>query len=406
MDDVAVPSAVAKVDPDHYALIAQMVAIVSEDRAQLRQMVYELARRKLRRDLYPQFEEGDWARIRTQMELLEAAIHQVESDCAQKSLTFAADPPLAYRAPTNDFGGAQSQMLVSKHFALATSVPDQHNAGYFLPPQKAIADDVFSRAERFSNRLRGALWWLFQLILAALLGIAAYAAIDGRSLSGLLQTALGTHQSGKPPVLSTANSDNAQAQGPSNDAAKAASVRRPTGPNIPLPTEYGGFAFTNGQLIELELLPMRVPDQRVAISPAISTPSRTHLPGGKLEFVLFRRDLANTAPDQVAVRVIAQVVRALTFDPSGKSTTAQIAGTWVVRSNAYQMRVAPVPENPEMIAIRPNPPDFVFPAGRYALVLKGAGYDFTIDGPTTDAAHCLERTDTLASPIYNECRTP
>ena len=399
MDDVAVPSAVAKVDPDHYALIAQMVAIVSEDRAQLRQMVYELARRKLRRDLYPQFEEGDWARIRTQMELLEAAIHQVESDCAQKSLTFAADPPLAYRAPTNDFGGAQSQMLVSKHFALATSVPDQHNAGYFLPPQKAIADDFFSRAERFSNRLRGALWWLFQLILAALLGIAAYAAIDGRSLSGLLQTALGTHQSGKPPVLSTANSDNAQAQGPSNDAAKAASVRRPTGPNIPLPTEYGGFAFTNGQLIELELLPMRVPDPRVAISPAISTPSRTH-------FVLFRRDLANTAPDQVAVRVIAQVVRALTFDPSGKSTTAQIAGTWVVRSNAYQMRVAPVPENPEMIAIRPNPPDFVFPAGRYALVLKGAGYDFTIDGPTTDAAHCLERTDTLASPIYNECRTP
>ena len=209
MDDVAVPSAVVKVDPDHYALIAQMVAIVSEDRAQLRQMVYELARRKLRRDLYPQFEEGDWARIRTQMELLEAAIHQVESDCAQKSLTFATDPPLAYRAPTNDFG--------------------QHNAGYFLPPQKVIAGDFFSRAERLSNRLRGALWRQFQLILVALLGIATYSAIDGRSLSGLLQTALGTHQSGKPPVLSPANSDNARARSPSNDAAKAASVRRPTG---------------------------------------------------------------------------------------------------------------------------------------------------------------------------------
>jgi hypothetical protein len=403
MDDVAVPSAVAKVDPDHYALIAQMVAIVSEDRAQLRQMVYELARRKLRRDLYPQFEEGNWVSIRTQMDLLEAAIHQVESDCAQKSLTFAADPPLAYRAPTDDFGGAQ---LTSKHFALPTAIPGQHNAGYFLPPQKAIADDFFSRAERLSNRLRGALWWQFQLILAALLGIAAYAAVDGRSLSGLLQTALGTHQSGKPPVLSTANSANAQAQGTSNDATKAASVRRPTGPNIPLPSEYGGFAFTNGQLTELELLPMRVPDQRVAISPAISTPSRTHLPAGKLEFVLFRRDLANAAPDRVAVRVIAQVVRALTFDPSGKPITAQIADTWVVRSNAYQMRVAPVPENPEMISIRPNPPDFIFPAGRYALVLKGAGYDFTIDGPTTDTAHCLERTDALASSIYNECRAP
>jgi hypothetical protein len=140
MDDVAVPSAaVSKVDLDHYALIVQMVAIVSEDRAQLRQMVYELARRKLRRDLYPQFEEGIWASIRTQMELLDAAIHQVESDCAQKSLTFAADPPLAYRAPTDDFGGAQSH-LASKHFALATPVRRQHNAGYFLPPQNAIAE--------------------------------------------------------------------------------------------------------------------------------------------------------------------------------------------------------------------------------------------------------------------------
>jgi hypothetical protein len=88
MDDVAVPSAVANVDRDHYALIAQMVAIVSEDRGQLRQMVYELARRKLRRDLYPQFEEGDWTGIRAQMDLLEAAIHQVEFDCAGKSLTF------------------------------------------------------------------------------------------------------------------------------------------------------------------------------------------------------------------------------------------------------------------------------------------------------------------------------
>jgi hypothetical protein len=117
---------------------------------------------------------------------------------------------------------------------------------------------------------------------------------------------------------------------------------------------------------------MRVPDQRVAISPAISTASRTHLPPGKLEFVLFRRDLANTAPDRIAVRVIAKVVRALTFDPSGKAATSKIADTWVVRSNAYQMRVAPVAENPEMITVRPDPPDLTLPAGRYALVLKGA----------------------------------
>src|SRR5215831_5438833 len=156
MDDVAVPSAVAKVDPDHYALIARMVAIVSEDRAQLRQMVYELARRKLRRDLYSQFEEGDWTSIRAQMELLEAAIHQVESDCAAKSVTFAPEAPLAYRASTDDFDGLRSQMRAGKQSLPAMLFSEQvHNAGHFLPPQKALAGDFFSKAERLSNRLRG-----------------------------------------------------------------------------------------------------------------------------------------------------------------------------------------------------------------------------------------------------------
>jgi hypothetical protein len=70
------------------------------------------------------------------------------------------------------------------------------------------------------------------------------------------------------------------------------------------------------------------------------------------------------------------------------------------------MRVAPLGDNPEMIVIRSDPADFVFPAGRYALVLKGVGYDFTVDGPVTDLAHCLERTDALDFPVYTECRKP
>jgi len=38
------------------------------------------------------------------------------------------------------------------------------------------------------------------------------------------------------------------------------------------------------------------------------------------------------------------------------------------------------------------------------LVLKGVGYDFTVDGATTDIAHCLERTEALNAPVYSECR--
>ena len=137
-----------------------------------------------------------------------------------------------------------------------------------------------------------------------------------------------------------------------------------------------------------------------------STPSRTHLPAGKLEFVLFRRDLANVVPDRVSLRVIARVVRALKFDSGGKPTTSAVDDAWVIRSNSYQMRVAPSGDNPDMILIRPEQPDLLLPAGRYALVLKGIAYDFSLDGPNADTAHCLERTDALGSPIYTECRTP
>jgi hypothetical protein len=58
-----------------------------------------------------------------------------------------------------------------------------------------------------------------------------------------------------------------------------------------------------------------------------------------------------------------------------------------------------------MVIIRPENPTFSFPAGRYVLVLKGSAYDFSVAGPITDTAQCLERTDAMNMPIYSECRT-
>ena len=130
--------------------------------------------------------------------------------------------------------------------------------------------------------------------------------------------------------------------------------------------------------------------------PSITSQSNedaNHLPIGQLQFVVFRRDLVGDAPDLVAVRVVAQVKRALTFNSASKPRVTKIEDSWVVRGNSYQMRVAPVPDNPEMILVKPEHAEFIFPAGRYALVLKNVAYDFTLDGPITDTAHCLERTD-------------
>jgi hypothetical protein len=122
--------------------------------------------------------------------------------------------------------------------------------------------------------------------------------------------------------------------------------------------------------------------------------------------LIFRRDLATNAPDRITVRLVAKVRRALTFDPKGNAKLTDVEQSWVIRNNSYQMKVAPLADNPEMIVVRPDPADFVLPSGRYALVLKGVGYDFTVDGPVTDMASCLERTDALDAPIYTECRKP
>lgn len=403
---------------DPYSVLSQVVAAVSRDQAQLRMLIYEFARTKLRQDLYPQFVAGDWTAIEKSALALEAAIAQVEADFANVD---APTPiPFISEAAMNDATlepSQQSALIIPPDLERSSRI-GAYDAGVLSPlfPRSKYATEktyslstIYERDHRnpiarLNEKLQSNFWWTIQLIVAVVLGVAIFAAIDGRSALPLL----GLHRLGGPANVTAANVNNGeQALSPDGkNLAPAKVASRPGMPNIPMPSAYGIYAVSNGQLTELDLLPIKVPDQRIAISTAISTPSRAHLPIGQLQFVVFRRDLAGDAPDRVAVRVVAQVKRALTFDSAGKPTVTKIDDSWVVRGNSYQMRVAPVPDNPEMILIRPEHAEFVFPAGRYALVLKNIAYDFTLDGPITDTAHCLERTDALSSPIYTECRNP
>jgi len=381
----------ANVKQDHYSFLARLVAEISRDHAQLRMVVYEFARVNLRKDLYRHFVEGRWSEIKEQVSGLEAAINQIESDFAQNApllhfnsesrLIPATEEQLTHNAPALGPGSQQGVMVgdnsvddsayvQSPFFRLSPS------EGYPSPPT-IVSETNDPLANAFlGKRLRSRSWRNIQLIIAVALGVTMYAAPVARSDLGLFEL----HGVNELMKVST----------------KPAT-------NMPLPTEYGVYAIANGRLTELDLLPIRAPDQRVAVSASISTPSRIHLPVGQLQFVVFRRDLATNAPDRVSVRVVARVARVLTFGSAGNAKVANVEGSWVVRSSSYQMKVAPVPNNPEMIVIRPDA-DLVFPAGRYALVLKGVAYDFTVDGPLTDPAHCLERTDALNAPVYTECR--
>jgi hypothetical protein len=176
-------------------------------------------------------------------------------------------------------------------------------------------------------------------------------------------------------------------------------------PAVPLPSVYGIYAVSNDQLYELETLPGRVPDQRVFKSTPIKTPSRAMLPDGKVAFIVFRRDMTVSAPDRVAVRVIAKITRGMTFDTAGKVNSAAVEDQWVIRSNSYELRVAPLNDYAEMILLRPESSDFVLPPGRYGLVLKGQAFDFSVAGPITEPAQCLERVAAANGTFYSECKS-
>lgn len=398
-------------EQDHYSALARMVADVSQDHAQLRTFIYEFARVRLRKELYPRFVEGDWSEIEEQVRGLEAAIDRIEADFAQNA------PALQFNSQAALSDGTQEQSTrnsVALRFASqktkkfsAEGIPAQsllvRSSPYRTSSIPIVSDGSDRLAKAFLGKhLRSTFWRNTQLIVAAFIGVAIYATYDAKSALNRL----GLHGLDSSTQISLTNDvekEHGVADVGKQLPSKSGESLRQRPPDTPIPTEYGAYALLNGRLTGLEQLPIRLPDPRVAISASISMPSRTHLPIGRIEFVIFRRDLMNSAPDRVAVRVVAQVMRALTFDSAGKPKTTNVEQSWVIRNNSYQMRVAPFADNPEMIVIRPDPPDFNLPAGRYALVLKGVGYDFTVDGPRTDATHCLERSDALNAPIYTEC---
>ena len=116
------------------------------------------------------------------------------------------------------------------------------------------------------------------------------------------------------------------------------------------------------------------------MSAVTSKPSHTLLPSGEVTFIVYRRDVASSAPDRVTVRVIAKVARDLNFK-AGQATTVKVDDAWAIRNVAFDYAVAPSPDSPEMILIKPADQGFTLSPGRYGLVIKGLAYDFRSTRP-------------------------
>jgi hypothetical protein len=181
---------------------------------------------------------------------------------------------------------------------------------------------------------------------------------------------------------------------PASPPAKPATLR---------PTDYGVYAISNDALIDLGLLPGRPPDIRIAISAALTTPSRTILPNGHPKFIVFRRDLAPGIADRAEVRIIAKVAREFSADVAGKKPGDDM---WVIRNISFPFRSSPVNDNPEMYELHSEDPALELTPGRYALVLKNQAYDFSVEGEAVDPRQCIERIVASEGTFYSNCKKP
>ena len=173
---------------------------------------------------------------------------------------------------------------------------------------------------------------------------------------------------------------------------------------FPLPTSFGIYVLNDNKLVELEALPINVPDPRVALSAEIKNPSTVTISDHKPAFILFRRDLLNNAPQKVILRVVARMTRE-TKIVNGKPVITKIEGSWRIRDISRELKISPIAGQREMVMARLDD-EVSLPAGRFALVVNRLGYDFTIDGPEQAPKSCLEGFEAATGTVFTQCRSP
>src|SRR3984957_1027668 len=365
-------------------ILSQMINMVKEDPSQMRLAIYEFARARLQIDM-------SWADEEERRRLsaaLETAIQGVEGFSARQDEKQRLQPPT---------GPAQIGLGVSSTEQPFSPIVPVHQGN--TAPKRALAPkgvDFLPKApsilevRRRLPLLTLARTWIGIMII----GVVASLVFYNQQISVLRR--------GANLLSSIAVSKSVLPTSPPPPAQQTP-VAASNALSFPLPSDYGVYALSNAALSELHLLMEQVPDRRVAMSTPISQPSSTTLPDGKPKFVVFRRDLAGNAPDRMDVRVVARVVRALTFDAKGKASFSPVSDAWNIRNLSYAFRVRPIAGNPEMLLVQAENADFALPAGRYVLVLKNQGYDFTVAGEVTDPSQCLERTDAANGEFYSDC---
>jgi hypothetical protein len=369
----------SSVEVEFALVLSRMIDSVRNDPEHLRATIYELARYKLR----DQFGSDNAVDMRQLSKSLEVAVQGVEAFVAKNDRV---------KALGKSELGPPTPRILADASALHVGVSLQHEAVV-----EAGFEPTSSRSRR---KPRFGAPWRFALVIAMVLVVVF--AVKQRVVEidtlkkGIIQFV------GLP---STSPPKPTQVASPFRERAAAFDSFDPPSPLTP--TTYGIYAISGDKLYELDMLPGRAPDIRVAVSAAILTPSRTTLPDGRIKFIVYRRESAGSAVDRAEVRVVAKVTREINFDKSGKpAVMPKIDDTWVIRNVSIPFRIAPKRGNPDMYEIQSENPDSKLTPGRYALVLKGQAYDFSVAGTVMDPKQCLERLAATNGQFYSECQKP
>ena len=379
----------ASPEVDFALVLSRMIDSISTDPKQLRTTVYELARHKLDEQIA---NEGP-DEISRLASALEVAIQRVEIHFNRLELR-PLDAPDGQ--PPRLSSPAHQTVTGPNREAVVDSVTlDSEFDGRPVPPLNKQSHKPDRGRQTTRRRWEFTAPWRYLTVLAVVM--ASGFAIQQR----VNPLAMLRSNVGQGVVVSKTDSNPVQTafeQVQLSQSETAAARARGI-----LPTTFGVYAVSDGKLYPLELLPGRAPNPRVAISPAISTPSRTMLPDQHIKFIVFRRDSATNALDRAEVRLIAKITQPMKFDPAGKPIITKADDSWVIRNIFYPYQTAPLKGQPDMYEVLGEDVDKPLEPGRYALILKGEAYDFSIAGEITDSRQCLESVAAVNGAFYAEC---
>ena len=400
---------------DYYSILLDAIKSTQQNSAQLRALVYERARFNFKRDILFGHSSLGLADLVRHVNDFELAVARIEATTIDGQPLTHEESSHGHPSPRSDVADDRELATAAPELEVAEPITSEEvtsegtfeaagppiNAVQIMPPSPLppLYTD-FGPVQRFDNfsyaRAPEELWrhQRFGRQLTTAIMALAFAVVTAVIVAE------------RPWRWSQAQTDTKRNMA---DERETKIARRedaiPETPKLPypVPTTYGIYALSQNKLVELKSLPINVPDPRVALSAEIKQSSSV-VTDDKPAFILFRRDLLNNAPEKMILRVVAQVVRD-TKIVNGAAAVTKVDETWRIRNISTELKVSPVPGQPEMIIARLNdgPP---LDAGRYVLVVNWTGYDFTVEGPIKSLAFCLEGFQTATNgSMYNQCRS-